>query len=68
MAVAIAISGKTTIVASASRQSRKNRITVEPTSASVLDTVDVSPSVTSCCSASTSLVSREISTPARLRS
>ena len=68
MAVATAISGNTMIVARARRQSRKNRITVEPTSARVLDTVDVSPSVTSCCSASTSFVRREISTPARLRS
>ena len=50
------------------RQSRNSRITVEPTSDRVLETVDVSPSVTSCCRASTSFVRREISTPARLRS
>ena len=41
---------------------------VAPASERTFCRVVVMPSVTSCCSASTSFVSREISTPARLRS
>ena len=62
------IAGITMSVASASRQSRKKRITAVPTSVSVFWTSDVTPSVTSWSSASTSFVSRLMSTPARLRS
>ena len=67
-AVASAIAGMTVSVASASRQSRKNRITAVPTSVSVFWTSEVTPSVTSWSSASTSFVIRLMSTPARLRS
>ena len=67
MAVAIAISGITSRVASARRQSRKRMIAV-PMSVSVLWTSVVTPSVTSWSSASTSFVSRLMITPARLRS
>ncbi len=62
------MSGITVSVASASRQSSQNRITAVPTSVSVLWTSDVTPSVTSWSSASTSFVSRLMITPARLRS
>ena len=62
------MSGKTASVASASRQSRKKRITAEPTSISVFWTRVATPSVTSWSSASTSFVSRLMMTPARLRS
>ena len=54
--------------ASASRQSRKKRTTAVPTSVSVFCTSEVTPSVTSWSSASTSFVSRLMITPARLRS
>jgi hypothetical protein len=60
--------GNTDIVARPSRQSRRSRITEAPTSESTFWSVVVMPSVTSCCSASTSFVRREISTPARVRS
>jgi hypothetical protein len=58
----------TVIVASASRQSRKKRITAEPSRINVFWTSVVTPSVTSWSSASTSLVRRLMITPARLRS
>ena len=67
-AVATVIAGITTSVASASRQSRKKRMIVVPSSVSVFWTSDVTPSVTSWSSASTSFVSRLMITPARLRS
>ena len=67
-AVASAIGGITVSVASASRQSRKKRMTAVPTSVSVFWTSDVTPSVTSWSSASTSFVSRLMITPARFRS
>ena len=67
-AVANAIAGITVSVASASRQSRKKRTTAVPTSVSVFCTSDVTPSVTSWSSASTSFVRRLMITPARLRS
>ena len=60
--------GSTTSVASARRQSRKNRITIDPSSVSVFWIRLVKPSVTSWSSASTSFVSRLMITPARLRS
>ena len=63
-----AISGNTMIVASARRKSRKSRIVPATTKVSTLRTVEVRPSVTSCCSASTSFVRREIKTPVRCRS
>jgi hypothetical protein len=66
--VASASGGMTVTVASARRQSRKKRITVVPTSVSEFRTRLVTPSVTSWSSASTSLVSRLMTTPARLRS
>jgi hypothetical protein len=60
--------GRTTSVASASRQSSQNRIAAVPTSVSVLCTRLVTPSVTSWSIASTSFVRRLMITPARLRS
>ena len=68
MPVATAISGSTEQVASASCQSRMNRITAVPISVSVLWTSVATPSVTSWSIASTSFVSRLMITPARLRS
>jgi hypothetical protein len=56
------------MVASASRQSSRNRITVDPRRRSVFLNRVVTPSVTSWSSASTSFVSRLMMTPARLRS
>ncbi len=67
-AVASAITGMTISAASASRQSRKNRTTAVPTSISVFWTSEVTPSVTSWSSASTSFVRRLMITPARFRS
>ena len=61
-------SGTTVSVASASFQESTNRITAAPPSVSVFWISEVTPSVTSWSSASTSFVSRLISTPARLRS
>ena len=63
--VSTAISGNTTIVASARRKSRNSRMPPAITRVSTLRTVEVRPSVTSCWSASTSLVRREIRTPVR---
>ncbi len=68
IAVATNMNGRTTSVASASRQSRMKRITAVPKSVSVLWTSVVTPSVTSWSIASTSLVRREMITPARFRS
>ena len=55
-------------VASASFQESKNMRTAAPVSSSVFWISEVTPSVTSWSSASTSFVIRLISTPARLRS
>lgn len=52
---------------SASFTSSSSRITTTPTRVRVLEKIVTTPSVTSCCSASTSLVIREISTPGLLR-
>jgi hypothetical protein len=68
IAVATVSAGMIVSTASASRQSRKKRITADPTSVSVFWTRLVTPSVTSWSSASTSFVRRLIRTPARLRS
>ena len=62
-----ASNGKVTNVTSASGKSRNSRITTTPTSVSVLETSVTTPSVTSVSSASTSFVSREISTPGLFR-
>ena len=67
-AVASVISGITVIDASASRQSRKKSSTAVPTSVSVFWTSELTPSVTSWSSASTSFVRRLMITPARFRS
>src|SRR5712691_1169647 len=67
-AVAITSSGRIVIEASASRQSRKKRITAVPKSVNVFCTSEVTPSVTSWSSASTSFVRRLMITPARFRS
>ncbi len=66
--VAITSSGITVTVASASFQSRKKRMIAVPISVRLLCTSVVTPSVTSWSSASTSLVRRLITTPARFRS
>ena len=66
--VAMAMMGNTAIVARPSRQSRKRRMIEAPTSDRTFCIVVVMPSVTSCCRASTSFVSREMSWPARVRS
>ena len=63
----IASSGKVRNVISASWTSIVSRITTTPTSVSMLENSVTIPSVTSVSSACTSLVSREISTPGRLR-
>ena len=59
--------GKVRNVTSASSGSRKTRITAVPISVSVDEKSVTIPSVTSWSSACTSLVSREITTPALLR-
>ena len=63
MTLAIASSGKVRKVISASLTSRKSMITTTPTRVRVLEKIVTTPLVTSCWSASTSLVIREISTP-----
>ena len=60
-------SGKVRNVTIASAGSSRSRITVMPTSVSVEENSVCMPSVTSWSSACTSLVRREISTPALLR-
>ena len=61
----IASSGKVTKVTRASCRSSSSRITTTPTRVSVLEIRVTTPSVTRVSSASTSFVSREISTPGR---
>ena len=68
MAVPIDMPGNTISVASASFQSRISSTTAEPASVIEFCTSVVGPSVTSVFSASMSLVSREMTTPARVRS
>jgi hypothetical protein len=66
--VAIAIAGKTVSVARASRQSSTSSTTAEPISVRVFCSSVVGPSVTMLFIASTSFVSREMTTPAGVRS
>ena len=64
----IAIAGNTVSVASASRQSSTSSTTAEPISVSVFWTSVVGPSVIMLFIASMSFVSREMTTPAGVRS
>ncbi len=59
--------GMTVSVTAASRRSMPNRMMVAPTKVSTLETSWPTPSVSSCSSASMSLVSREMIQPARCR-
>ncbi len=68
MTVPIAMTGKTDRVARASRQSSTSRTTAEPISVSVFCMSVVGPSVTMLFMASMSFVSREMTTPAGVRS
>ncbi len=65
--LAISSTGNTAKVTSASSASRKTRIAAVPISVSEAENSVTTPSVTSWSSACTSLVMREITTPARLR-
>ena len=60
------ISGNSVSVASPSRQSSEISSTAVPSSSTLFCTSEVTPSVTSCSSASMSFVRREISFPVRL--